>query len=167
MHTDTCTLTHPLTSTRARAHTLTHAHTHTRTHTHTHARTHARTRTHTHIVRHHTHTHTNTHAQQMKQWRQQQALLLVPCFAAPLHPPPPTPPTTPPPTHAYGDNFRNSGEGITEEVRFEAGFKRCERWRQSCLYRDRVPHTRRLILERPCTGAFQVNTWDTEQFVRR
>ena len=30
------------------------------------------------------------------------------------------------------------------------------------MYRDRVPHTRRLILERPCTGAFQVNTWDTD-----
>ena len=26
---------------------------------------------------------------------------------------------------------------------------------------DRVPHTRRLILERPCTGAFPVNTRDT------
>ena len=26
---------------------------------------------------------------------------------------------------------------------------------------NRVPHTRRLILEKPCTGAFQVNTWDT------
>ena len=24
-----------------------------------------------------------------------------------------------------------------------------------------------LVLERPCTSAFQVNTWDTEQFVRR
>ena len=38
MHTDTCTLTHPLTSTRARAHTLTHAHTHTHTQTHKHTR---------------------------------------------------------------------------------------------------------------------------------
>ena len=35
-------------------------------HTHTHARTDART-------------HARTHAQQMKKWRQQQALLLVPC----------------------------------------------------------------------------------------
>ena len=64
-----------------------------RTHTHSpmHTHTHARTRTHTHIVRHTTHTH--THAQQMKEWRQQQALLLVPCFAAHSLPPPPHHPT--------------------------------------------------------------------------
>ena len=35
------------------------------------------------------------------------------------------------------------------------------------LYQNRVPHTRHVISERPCTGAFQVNTWDREQFVRR
>ena len=100
----------------------------------------------------------------MKKWRQQQAFLLVPCFAAP--PPTPTPPPSlhqPIPRVTISD----SGEGIAEEVRFEAGFKRCERCRKSGLYRDRVPHTRRLILERPCTSAFQVNTWDTEQFARR
>ena len=143
--------------TRARTHTR--AHTHTHTHTHTHCDTY-HTNTHTHT---HTHTHTKTHTthtQQMKKRRQQQALLLVPCFASP-------PPPTPPPTHDYGNNFRDSGEGIVEEVRFEAGFKRCERCRKSGLYQDRVPHTRRLILERPCTGTFQVNTRDTEQFVRR
>ena len=69
--------------------------------------------------------------------------------------------------HAPADYFRDSGEDSAEEVRFEGGFKRCERWRVPGLYRDRIPHTRRLILERPCTGAFQVNTWDTEQSVRR
>ena len=52
MHTDTWTLSHPLTSTWARAHTLTHAHTHAHAHTHTH--------THTHSKTHHTHTHKHT-----------------------------------------------------------------------------------------------------------
>ena len=64
---------------RARTHSLTHTHTHTHKHTHTRTRTH--TYTHTHSKTHHTPTHTNTHAQQIKKWRQQQALLLVPCFA--------------------------------------------------------------------------------------
>ena len=30
-----------------------------------------------------------------------------------------------------------------------------------------VPHTSHLILERPSTGAFQVNAWDTEELLRR
>ena len=34
-----------------------------------------------------------------------------------------------------------SGEGSAEEVRSEAGFKRCDKCRETDLYRNRVPHT--------------------------
>ena len=62
-------------------------------------------------------------------------------------------------------NFSISGEGSTEQVHliFKVGFYR---WWED-VEKNGVPHTRHLILKRPCIGTFQVNTWDREQFVRR
>ena len=58
--------------------------------------------------------------------------------------------------HAPADYFRDSGEDSAEEVRFEAGFKRCERWRVPGLYRDRIPQKRCLILEDLAPALFKL-----------
>ena len=64
--------------------------------------------------------------------------------------------------HASGDNFRDVGEDGVEGT-FEVGLKRYnERCWELGLYQNRIPHTRCLILETPCPGTFQVNTWDRE-----
>ena len=112
---------------------------------------HLHTYTHTHPYPPPLHTHTHTELKK----RQQQALLVVACFPAP-HPLPMV---------------------LISESEVKAARMRCilrlglkddrERCRESSLYRNGVPHTKRLVLKRPCTGGFQVNTWDRERFVRR
>ena len=50
-----------------------------------------------------------------------------------------------------------------EEMRSEVGWKKRERCWQTNLDQKRIAHTRHMVFERPCTGAFQIR----EQFVRR
>ena len=132
LYTDTYTL--PLTP-----HADTHAHMHTSSLWHT---THAQ---HTHV-----HSIAHTHTADEK---------VAAAAGSPVSPMLCSPPTH----HASGDNFRDLGEGSVKEVCFEVGLKRYnERCWELGLYQNRIPHTRCLILETPCTSTFQVNKWDRE-----
>ena len=124
--------------------TPTHSHLHPPSHTHTHARDHTTHNIHTRTTTTlptHTHAppdpppppHTHTHTEQLKKRQQQQVLLLVLCFTVPLHTRTSLPLVLIP-------------ESRLKAARFEAEFNRCERCRKTDLYRNRVPHTRRLIL---------------------
>ena len=92
--------------------TQTPAHSHSPPHKHEHACTHTHAHIHTHT---HTHTHTVRQTHTPSRWKSGGRNRLS-CWSHALQPPPP-------PAHAYGDNFIVSGEGMAEEVHFEAGFK--------------------------------------------